>query len=106
MDFLRASQQRQREEIFEREHAQQEKLKQAEALAEAQRQRLEEQSRSASRLRRLVAALIVTALLALSAAGFAFSAYRSADRQKKIAEAQKVEADAAKQHALKQKNIA
>jgi WD40 repeat protein len=93
MDFLRSSQERQREEIFERERAQQEKLKQAEALAEAQRQRLEEQARSASRLRRFVAALIVAALLALLAAGYAFSAYRSADRQKKIAEKQKVEAD-------------
>src|SRR5262249_45706693 len=82
MDFLRASHERQIEEIFERERAQQERLKQAEALAEAQRQRLEEQARAASRLRRFVAALIVTALLALSAAGFAFSAYRSADAEK------------------------
>jgi WD40 repeat protein/energy-coupling factor transporter ATP-binding protein EcfA2 len=113
MDFLRASRERQIEEIFEREQAQQEKLKHAEALAEAQRQRLEEQSRSASRLRRFVAALIVTALLAVLAAGYAFSAYRRADaekananRQKEIAEKQRVEAYAAKQDALNQKTIA
>jgi WD40 repeat protein len=113
MNFLRASQERQIEEIFEREHAQQEKLKQAEALAEAQRQRLEEQARSASRLWRFVAALIVAVLLALAAAGFAFSAYRragaekaNADSQRVIAEKQKIEADRAKQDALDQKNIA
>jgi len=120
MDFLRASQDRQREEIIERESAQQEKLKQAEALAEAQRQRLEEQARSASRLRGFLVALIVAALLALIAAGLAFSAYRSADaqkananRQREIAEEQKSEAerqkqlaDAAKQDALGQKAIA
>jgi hypothetical protein len=119
MDFLRASQERQIEEIFEREHAQQEKLKQAEALAEAQRERLEEQARSASRLRRFVAALIVAVLLAALAAGFAFSAYRRADaekananRQREIAEEQKTEAerqkqwaDTAKQEALGQKAI-
>src|SRR5262245_24615651 len=120
MNFLRTSRERQIEEIFEREHAQQEKLKQAEALAEAQRQRLEEQARSASRLRRFVAALIVAALLALLAAGFAFSAYRrantergNANRQREIAEERKTEAerqkqlaDAAKQDALGQKAIA
>src|SRR5262245_42891005 len=113
IDFLRASRERQIEEIFEREHAQQEKLKQAEALAEAQRQRLEEQARSASRLRGLVAALIVAALLSLSATGFALSAKRQADAekanansQKEIAEKQKAQANSAKQDALDQKNIA
>jgi WD40 repeat protein len=105
MDFLRASQERQREEIIEREQAQQEKLEQAEALAEAQRQRIEEQARSASRLRRLVAALFAAVLLALLAAGYAFLAYRSADRQKEITEKQKIEADIAKQDALNQKTI-
>ncbi|MGH9769670.1 MAG: hypothetical protein ACREAB_19775 [Blastocatellia bacterium] len=106
MDFLQASQRSQQEESAERERAQQEKLKQAQALAEAQRQRLEEQARSASRLRRIITALIAAVLLALLAAGYAFSAYRSADRQKEIAENQKVEADAAKQYALKQQTIA
>src|SRR5262245_9546620 len=60
--FLQASQQRQSEEMIEREREQQEKLKQAEALAEAQRQRMEEQSRSAMR-QRFIAALIVGVLL-------------------------------------------
>src|SRR5262249_23573912 len=93
MDFLRASQQGQREEIAERERAQQEKLEQAQALAEEQRLRLEEQARSASRLRGFLAAVIVAALLALSAIGVACLAYRranaegaNANRQKTIAE--------------------
>ena len=106
MDFLQASQRSQQEESAERERAQQEKLKQSQALAEAQRQRLEEQARSASRLRRLIAALIVAALLALVAAIYAFSAYRGAEKQKEIAEKQKAEADAAKQYALNQQTIA
>src|SRR5262245_8313683 len=93
MGFLRASRERQIEEIFEREHAQQEKLKQAEALAEAQRQRLEEQAQSASRLRRFVAALIVASLLALLAAGYAFSAYRRANAEKANANRQKETAE-------------
>ncbi len=93
MDFLRASQQRQREEVIERESAQQERLKQAEALAEAQRQRLEDQALSASRLRRFLSALIVAALLALMAAGLAFSAYRIADAEKANANGQKEIAD-------------
>jgi len=93
MDFLRASAQQQFEEAIERERMQQEKLKQAQALAEAQRLRLEEQARSASRLRRFLVAVIAAALLALLAAGLAFSAYRrdaaekaNANRQKEIAE--------------------
>jgi WD40 repeat protein len=113
MDFLRASQDRQLEETIERESAQLEKLKQAEALAVAQRQRLEEQARSASRLRRFITALIVAVLLAALAAGYAFSAYRRADAekananiQKEIAEKQKVEADRAKKEALDQRTIA
>src|SRR5262245_2302458 len=105
MKFLQASQRGQQKEITERERAQQEKLKQAEALAEAQRHQLEEQARSAMR-QRFVAALIVAVLLAVLAAGYAFSAYRSADRQKDIAERQKVEADTAKHYALNQQTIA
>jgi WD40 repeat protein len=89
MDFLRASRERQIEEIFEREHAQQEKLKHAESLAEAQRQRLEEQARSASRLRRFVGTLIVAVSLALLAAAYASLAYRRADAEKTNANRQK-----------------
>jgi hypothetical protein len=60
--------------------------------AEAERQRAEAQAKAASRLRRLLAALGVAALLALLAAGFAFK--------------QKAEADAARQDALNQKTVA
>src|SRR5262245_12814805 len=99
MEFLQASQRSQIEESRARQWAELEMLAQERALAEAQRQRLEEQTRSASRLRRFIAALIFASLLALLAAGYAFSAYRTANEQKKIAENQRAEADNQKNRA-------
>ncbi|HEY3139286.1 MAG TPA: hypothetical protein VGL29_24915 [Blastocatellia bacterium] len=93
--FLRQSKKQQHEEIAERERAQRDKIDQAEALAEARRRQLEEEARSASRLRRLVAALVVAVVLALLAAGFGFSAYRKAEAEKKSAEEQRRIADSA-----------
>jgi hypothetical protein len=120
MAFLEASKKRKDEDIAERERQQKEKLEQAEALAEAQVQRIAEQSRAASRLRHFLVALIVVFLLALIAAGYAAAAYRqaeakraeadeqrtNAERQKQEAERQRQEADAAKQKALDQESIA
>ena len=105
--FLQASEQKrsddqaelERRQLAEIERAQHE-LEQARALAEAQQQRaeaesqraqeqqkrLEEHAKSATRLRRLIAALIVIVLFALATAVVAFSGYRRAARERIRAE--------------------
>jgi len=135
MAFLQASEkkraddeaERQRQQNAEVERAQRE-LRSAQALVEAQqqraeaerqkaeeqRQRLEQQAKAASRLRLLLAAFAVVALLALASTVVAFRAYKQADilksnairgeesakkaaleadRQKQLAEAAKLEAE-------------
>jgi len=95
MGFLQASKRKQDQELAEQEREQREKLAFAQELAEGRRRQLEEEARSASRLRRLVAALGVAVALALLAAGFGFSAYRKAESEKKRAEDQRRIADSA-----------
>src|SRR5215510_4977007 len=93
LDFLEASRQNRAGEIAERRRIRREKAEQAKRelalaqeaaeaqrqAAEAERQRAATQATAASRLRRLIVALIGVVLLALLAAGMAFSAYRHAD---------------------------
>jgi WD40 repeat protein len=127
MDFLFASERKRDEDRAKEEQQQREEAERAKRelalaqvaaeaqrqAAEAERQRAEAQAKAASRLRRLIVALIAVALLALLAAGIAFLAYSSANaekahatRQKEIAEGEKVKADVAKKEALDQKAIA
>lgn len=84
--FLRASQdrreaERQRTEQLQREQAERAKreLAQAQALAEAQQKRAEEQARSASKLRRLATGLVVLGLFAGVIAVIAYTQYRAAE---------------------------
>ena len=86
MDFLSESQRQREEEIAfaerqQREEAERAKreLVQAQALAETQRQRAEEQIRSATKLRRLVLGLLVLGCFAGVAAVIAFTQYRAAE---------------------------
>jgi WD40 repeat protein len=104
--FLQASEQKRADEIAERERQQQAEIKRAQreleqaqalAVAEQQRaeaeqqkaderqQRLDQQTKATRRLRRLLAALVVLALLALGTAVFAVAAQRKANGLAKIA---------------------
>jgi hypothetical protein len=85
MEFLRVSGAAKLAADEAREAARRHELEQAKTLAEAQRLRAEEQQRSAGRLRRLAGALAVAAVLALAAFGFAFVAFRQANRQGELA---------------------
>jgi hypothetical protein len=107
LDFLEASRQNRAVEIAERRRSRRENAEQARRelalaeeaaeaqrqVAETERQRAVEQAKAASRLRRLSVALIGVALLALLAAGFAFSAYHRADKEKARAEKNQNDAD-------------
>lgn len=68
-----------------REEARLRELRQAQALAEEQRQRAEEQARSAKRFRRLAAALAVVFLIAAGAAVLARIQQNRADQQARTA---------------------
>ena len=100
---LEAAERRQREEA---ERVKRE-LAAAQALAEAQQQRAEEQAKraeeqakSTTKLRRLAVAMVLLALLALLAAWIAYSFYRSADGQRKLAQANEGEALMQKGYAI------
>src|SRR5262245_54973466 len=89
---LEAAERQQREEAERTKR----ELAAAQALAEAQRQsaeaermRAEEQTNSASKLRRLAGVMVLLALLALLAAGIAYSFYRSAEAQRADADKQR-----------------
>src|SRR6185503_18255896 len=71
MSFLRASQEAAEAGEREREAARQRELAQANALAEAERLRAEEHDQGARRLRKLLAAAAVIALIAVGASIFA-----------------------------------
>ena len=68
-ELVTASQQALETAAQEREAVRQQELRQAEALAEEQRQRIEEQGRAAGRMRRMLAGLGVVLMIAV-AAGF------------------------------------
>jgi WD40 repeat protein/class 3 adenylate cyclase/energy-coupling factor transporter ATP-binding protein EcfA2 len=72
-----------------REAAREKELRQAEALAEEQRQRIEEQARAARRMRRSMIGLAAVLLVAIGAGLFAWSA-------RTAAEARRVEAERAR----------
>ena len=76
-EFVRASQEELQAE-YEREIARQRELARTQALAEAERQRAEEQAQTARRLRRLLVALALVSLLALVAATVAATQMRRA----------------------------
>ena len=71
IDFLEKSKKQQHEETAEREREQRERIEQAEALAEARRRQLEAEVKSASRLRRLAAAVVLLISL-LAVIGFSY----------------------------------
>ena len=100
---LEAAERRQREEA---ERVKRE-LAAAQALAESQQQRAEEQAKRAeeqakatTKLRRLAVAMVLLALLALLAAWIAYSFYRSADEQRKLAQTNEGEALLQKGYAI------
>ncbi len=79
----------------------------------AKQERIDKEKRQVRRLRVMFVVVIIVALLAVVAAGAAMSAYRraeeekaTANRLKVFAENQKIEADLAKQDAIRQKTIA
>ena len=125
--FLQASERKRAEIEVERERQQRAELEQAQALALAQQQRaeaerqkvqeqqhrLEEQAKAASRLRYLIAALLILASFAVATAGFAYSAYRNAEiaradaeEQRNIADKRTQEAEVSARDTEEQKNIA
>jgi len=120
MDFLFASERNRDESRAKKEQQQREEverakreLAQAQALveaqkqaAEAERQRAGDQAKAASRLRRLIAALVVVALLAGAAALSAWWLYQKAEAKTLEANQQKVKAQLAENEAIKQKSIA
>ncbi|HEX5734101.1 MAG TPA: hypothetical protein VF131_14805, partial [Blastocatellia bacterium] len=112
--FLQASEKKRTDDEAGRERQQRAELEQAQALALAQQeraeaerqkvqeqqQRLEEQAKAASKLRRLIAALVVVLLFAMTAAagalflyGRANSAFHAADKARADAEFQRTIAD-------------
>jgi tetratricopeptide (TPR) repeat protein len=82
IDFLEKSKKQQHEETAEREREQRERIEQAEALAEARRRQLEVEVKSASRLRRLAAA-VVTLISLLAVMGFLYAGTERALRLEK-----------------------
>lgn len=97
----------------EKEAARNQQLEQAEALAEAQRQRVEYQKKTSRRLRRLVVALAVMFLLALGSTVVAAvqllrarSNERTAEQALGVARLEKLRADSEKDQADKQRLIA
>jgi WD40 repeat protein len=95
LDFLAASQQASVAEEQAREAARQHELDQARQLAEAQRLRLEQQRRSARKLRRVIAGLAAVAVIAVLACVAALLARNEASRLAGVAEQ---EADHARQN--------
>ena len=84
--FLEASQQASIAEELAQESARQHELEQAQRLAEAERQRAETKTRSARRLRVMLAGTTLVALFAVGASIVAFNFWRDADRAKHAAE--------------------
>ena len=93
MDYLGSSQEAAEREEKEREAARQRELAQARELAEAQRLRAEEQRRAARRLRAGMVAVAGVAVVAVMASVFAVKARREAQRNERLAEEQKAQAD-------------
>ncbi len=120
MGFLFASERkrdedRTKEEQQQREEAERTKreLAQAQVLAEAQmqaakseKQRADDQAKAASRLRRLIAALVVIALLAGAAALSALWLYRTANAERQRANKEKDNAQLAEIQASREKDKA
>jgi tetratricopeptide (TPR) repeat protein len=97
MEFLDASQQAHLAEEQEHEAGRQRELEQARMLAEAQLQRAEAETRSARRLRVLLAGTAVIALFAIGASLVALNSWREADWAKQAAE---LSESSARQNAL------
>lgn len=96
--FLDASNAAEESELQAREAARQRELEQARQLAEAQRQRLEQQQLAARKLRKLIGGLAVVALIAGIACAVALIANNKANKLAKLASQ---EADNARQSASK-----
>jgi WD40 repeat protein len=88
MAFLEASRQAAEEEEHAREAARQHELEQAQQLAEAQRQRLDQQHRAARRLRVMLGGLAGVAMVAVVACVIALRARANAKWHAQIAEMQ------------------
>lgn len=95
MAFLRTSEDAAQEEVRARDAAQQRELAQARALAEAERQRAEEQTRFAGRLKWLVRGLGLIAMVAVTATFIAFSARRTAQENAALARKSEAKAETA-----------
>ena len=92
-EFLEASQKA--EEAWQAEQARQEReLKQAQALADAEKQRAEEQARTANRLRWLLVGLGVVFLIAVGAAIFGWQQQQVARGQLRISRSRELAAQA------------
>jgi WD40 repeat protein len=92
MAFLAASRQASVAEEQAREAGRQHELEQARQLAEAQQLRLEQQRRSARKLRQMIAGLAAVAVIAVLACGAALLARNEASRLADVAEHQAVQA--------------
>ncbi|MCP4425778.1 MAG: hypothetical protein GY803_14900, partial [Chloroflexi bacterium] len=90
-EFVATSQSAERQAEAEKRAAHARELAQARALAEEQRQRAEERTQAASRLVRLVIGLVVFAILAMVATGWAVRNGRRAEEQAIIAEEARAE---------------
>jgi WD40 repeat protein/tetratricopeptide (TPR) repeat protein len=84
--FLEASNAEAEAERQAKEVARQKELEHAQELAESRKQRLLQQQRAASRLRKLIAGLAVVALIAVAACAVALASRNEASRLAKIAE--------------------
>ncbi len=100
MQFLDVSREAAEHEEKEREAARQRELVQARELAEAQRLRAEEQRRAARRLRAGMVAVAGVAVVAILASILAVAARREAQRNERLAEEQKAQADQLRQVAV------
>ena len=93
MAYLDRSRGEAEREEHEREAARQRELAQAKAIAENQRLRAEEKSRSARRMRWLMRAAMAVAVVAVIASIYAGAAKREALRNAKLAQEEKAQAD-------------
>jgi len=96
--FVRTSREVIQEAERKQEAARQRELQQSRTLAEEQRRRAEEQARASSRLRRLVAGLVVVFLLAAGMAVFAFIKQQETERTQYVIVAKSLAANARRQH--------
>lgn len=103
MDFLAQSEDQHNRKIQEKEEMRQRELRQTQELAEARQQRIEEQARSAHRMRLGMAALACVAVALILVAGYARNKQRVAQQQTAFATQQTKLADQKAKEALEAK---